>query len=214
MSSASKARRAVHGSCPRMLSAISCFNFGRRAAVFLIRAILSALALVASVTKAYCPRNRSILVLPSFMPPTICLRKDEQAGYVTLRFGTAGGGRQRFEASRLPGERIVLLGIDEKERKRGLVQEELMDEAVIFLSGQVPQQRLALNRGIGGERNSSRHTFMPCVRSRMSIYLRLSDAPTKSCRPFLRRATDLGVDVTTRRLRHWSGGALRRADKQ
>ena len=80
------------------------------------------------------------------------LRRNQQLGRVARRLLAVDRCVQRLEPVAGLGKGIVLLRVDEQQRQRGFVQIELMDEAIILLPGQVPQQGFALHACVRRQR--------------------------------------------------------------
>ena len=135
---------------PRNAPGDELFQLGRLAAVLLVRTILARLGAGREpVGKAVLLAKPVDLGVAELHPADVDLREDQQPGTPRLR---VSGGLQCLEPIAGLDKRIVLLRIDEQQRQRGFLEKELMDQAVILLPGQIPQQRLALQRGIGRQR--------------------------------------------------------------
>ena len=127
------------------------------APVLLVRAILARLGAGREpVGKAVLLAEPFDLRVAELHPADVDLREDQQPGRVPLRLRVVRGSLQGLEPVARLGKGIVLLRIDEQQRQRSFLEKELMDQPVILLPGQIPQQRLALQRGVGRKRQIQR----------------------------------------------------------
>ena len=84
------------------------------------------------------------------------LREDQQPWSLASRFVVDVGCVERIEPVASLGKGIVLLRIDQQQGQRGLVEEEPVDQPVVLLPGQVPEQGLAVHRCVGRQRQRQR----------------------------------------------------------
>ena len=191
-SSASSRGVAVHGSLSQgMLSAMSCFSFDGLPCVRLVRAVLAGLGAGGQpVGEAVLLDESFDLGIADLHPADVDLREDQQPGAPRVSLPGCCGRVERLEPVARFGKWIVLLRIDQQQGQRGLVEEEPVDQPVILLPGQVPEQGLAVHRCVGRQRQTpaTRRSCRGCGLSPRT-YPRSTDVPARSCRPCLRRAT-------------------------
>ncbi len=191
---------------------MSCFNFEAVRPFSLSGAVLARLRAEVSRIQPAKPsllRKRSIrFALPSFIPPTsTCGENRGRAAFALRCVALPAEVFERLQP--VPGfrRRILFLRIDEQQRQRGFLEKELMDQAVIFLPGQIPQQRFPFQRVVRRERQVQPPNVHP-VGAIANDVLVLDQAMRQrglADGPFAKQ-DDLGVHVTAkRRLGRWRG---------
>jgi hypothetical protein len=137
---------------PRNAPGDKLFQLRGLATVLLVRAILTRLGADREpIGKAILFAKPFDLGIAELHAADVDLREDQHPGRVPFRQAVRRG-LQGLEPIAGFGKGIVLLRVDEQQRQRGFFQKELMDEAVILLPGQIPQQRLPLQCGVGRDR--------------------------------------------------------------
>ena len=185
-----------------MLLGDELFQLRGLAAVLLVRAILARLGAGRQpVGEAVLLAKPLDLGVAELHAADVDLREDQQPGRFAFRLVVARGGLQRLEPVAGLGKGIVLLRIDQQQRQRGFVEKELMDQPVILLPGQVPEQRLALQRGVGRERQIQPPDVhaMRAVADDVVVFDQAMRQRGLAHRP-LAEQHDFGIHVAARRL--------------
>ena len=101
--------------------------------------------------------------LADFDAADIRARRNKQPGGLAPAARSVHRGAQRFEPIHHFGQGVVLLRIHQHQRQGGFVEKQLGHEPVVFLPGEVLQQRFPLCVLLSSSGRDNCQTCLPCV---------------------------------------------------